>query len=82
MLLLPPLPPPLLLLLGVPLQTRAFPGEQPGEEEFLFTPYSVFTVLSLQVPDRPSVQDPDVVQVQAAMDNTEEAEDLPLAPWY
>ncbi len=54
----------------------------PGEEEFLFTPYSVFTVLSLHVPDRPSVQDPVVVQVQAAMDNTEEAEDLPLAPWY
>jgi len=28
------------------------------------------------------VQDPVVLQVQAAMDNTEEAEDLPLAPWY
>jgi hypothetical protein len=56
--------------------------QNPGEEEFLFTPYSVFTVLSLHVPDRASVQDPVVVQVEAAMDNTEEAEDLPLAPWY
>ena len=62
------------------LQNTQLPVEV--EEEFLFTPYSVFTVLSLHVPDRPSVQDPVVVQVQAAMDNTEEAEDLPLAPWY
>ncbi len=53
-----------------------------GEEEFLFTPYSVFTVLSFQSPEIPTAVDPVVVRIQASLDNIQEPEHLPLAPWY
>ena len=53
-----------------------------GEEEFLFAPYSVFTVLEVRVPLHPSDDDPVVVRVQAAVDNLREDEGLDLAPWY
>jgi hypothetical protein len=56
-----------------------------GEEEFLFAPYSVFTVLFVTVPSSPSDDDPVIVRLLAAVlavDNIKEAEDLPLAPWY
>jgi hypothetical protein len=54
----------------------------PGEEEFLFTPYSAFTVLSFNQPAHPTAADPVVIRIQASLDNQEEPEDLPLAPWY
>ena len=57
-------------------------SDVPGEEEFLFAPYSVFTVLSITVPSSPSDDDPIIVKLLAAVDNIKEAEDLPLAPWY
>jgi ubiquitin len=57
-------------------------SDVPGEEEFLFAPYSVFTVLSITVPSSPSDDDPVIVRLLAAVDNIKEAEDLPLAPWY
>jgi hypothetical protein len=52
----------------------ALTGE-PRESEFLFAPYSVFTVLEVEwgYPHR--------VVLQAAADNKLEPEDLPLAPW-
>ena len=53
-----------------------------GEEEFLFAPYSVFTVLDVCVPTHPSDDEPVVVRVQAAVDNLKEDEGLDLAPWY
>jgi hypothetical protein len=53
-----------------------------GEEEFLFAPYSTFTVLEVRSPDRATDTDPVVVRVLAAVDNLHEAEDLDLAPWY
>ena len=57
-------------------------SDVPGEEEFLFAPYSVFTVISLTAPPVPPDHDPVVVRVQAAVDNLKEPEDLPMAPWY
>ena len=58
-----------------------------GQEEFLFVPYSVFTVLEVHVPANPS--DDDIVTVPltesallAAVDNVKEEEGLDLAPWY
>jgi hypothetical protein len=57
-------------------------SDVPGEEEFLFAPYSVFTVISLTLPPAPTDDDPVVVRLQAAVDNLKEPEDLPLAPWY
>ena len=57
-------------------------SDVPGEDEFLFAPYSVFTVISLTAPPAPTDDDPVVVRVQAAVDNLKEPEDLPLAPWY
>ncbi len=57
-------------------------SDVPGEEEFLFAPYSVFTVISLTVPPAPTDDDPVVVRLQAAVDNLKESEELPMAPWY
>lgn len=50
-----------------------------GEAEFLFTPYSVFTVRSVTWSADTS---PHRVVLDAAVDNKLEREDLPLAPWY
>jgi hypothetical protein len=49
---------------------------EPRESEFLFAPYSVFTVLEVRW-GRPYHR----VVIQAAVDNKLEPEDLPLAPW-
>jgi hypothetical protein len=57
-------------------------SDVPGEEEFLYAPYSVFTVISLTVPPMPTDDNPIVVRLLAAVDNLKEPEDLPLAPWY
>ena len=42
-----------------------------GEEEFLFAPYSVFTVLSVAMPasGKANASNPIVIQLQAAVDN-------------
>jgi hypothetical protein len=53
-----------------------------GEQEFLFAPYSVFTVLDVRVPVDPSDSDPVLVRLMAAVDNLKEDEGLDLAPWY
>jgi len=52
------------------------------EQEFLFAPYSVFTVLSVKMSSAPSESDPHRVFLSAAEDNRSEPEDLPLAPWF
>ena len=46
------------------------------ESEFLFPPYSVFTVQEVDWSASPLR-----VTLLAAVDNKEELEDLPLAPW-
>jgi hypothetical protein len=51
-----------------------------GEQEYLFAPYSAFTVLSATW-KAGTVADPHVVELLAAVDNKEEPEDVPLAPW-
>ena len=55
--------------------------ECPGEQEFLFAPYSVFTVESISWKDNPVWNDPHEVDLLASPDNKLEPEDLPLAPW-
>ena len=57
-----------------------------GEElEFLFSPYSVFTVRDVSWHARPLVNEyvtqPHVIDVDVASDNKREPKDLPLAPW-
>ena len=51
-----------------------------GEEEYLFTPYSAFTVLSAKW-NAGTAANPHIIELQAAVDNKAEPEDLPLAPW-
>jgi hypothetical protein len=43
----------------------------------------VFTVLSVAMPasGKANASNPIVIQLQAAVDNREEPEDLPLSPW-
>lgn len=50
------------------------------EKEFLFAPYSVFTVVSVKWSE-PGDKGPHVIRLRAASDNADEPEDLPLAPW-
>jgi hypothetical protein len=52
----------------------------PGEKEFLFAPYSVFTVVSV-TPGRGDDDSPHRIELLAAVDNRKEPENLPLAPW-
>ena len=52
----------------------------PGEEEYLFAPYSAFAVLSVQW-KAGTVAEPHEIELLAAADNKREPEDLPLAPW-
>jgi len=49
-----------------------------GEHEYLFAPYSVFTLVSVKW----SVHDAIKFTIRAARDNKEEDERLPLTPWY
>jgi hypothetical protein len=53
-----------------------------GEQEYLFAPYSAFTVLS-STWSAGTAADPHVVELLAAVDNKDPTypEDLPLAPW-
>jgi ribosomal protein L35AE/L33A len=59
--------------------TRRVP-DLPDEQEYLFAPYSAFTVLSARW-GAGTVADPHVIELQAAPDNKGPSEDLPLAPW-
>ena len=52
------------------------------EAEFLWAPYSVFTVENIMISSSNSYADPHIVTLHAALDNRMESEDLPLAPWY
>ena len=52
----------------------------PGEEEYLFAPYSAFTVLSVAW-NAGTDASPHEIELLAAADNREAREDLPLAPW-
>ena len=51
-----------------------------AEQEYLFTPYSAFTVIRAAW-NAGTTADPHVVELEAAVDNQAEPEDLPLAPW-
>ncbi len=53
-----------------------------GEQEFLFVPYSTFTVQFVQWSPRPTIEMPHRITIVAALDNKAEPEDLPVAPWY
>ena len=52
----------------------------PDEQEFLFTPYSAFTVQRAEW-NAGTEEHPHLIELQAAADNKAEPEDLPLAPW-
>lgn len=56
-------------------------SEFPGEKEYLFTPYSVFTVAKVCW-NAGTASAPHEIVLLAASDNTAESGDLPLAPWY
>ena len=51
-----------------------------GEGEYLFAPYSVFTLMSVQWSDE--LRKPHEFVIQPAVDNKKEDENLPLTPWY
>jgi hypothetical protein len=55
-----------------------------GESEFLFAPYSVFTIESVTLPPAgadPTIHVPIRIELTAALDNRPESKQLPLAPW-
>jgi len=53
-----------------------------GEDEFLFVPYSVFTVVSVDWKANPTWKSPHEVHILASDDNALEPEDLPLVTWH
>ena len=55
-------------------------SNMPGEEEYLFAPYSAFTVVSAEW-NAGTTASPHVIELLADVDNRGAAEDLPLAPW-
>ena len=63
----------------VNLVTRRVPN-LPDEQEYLFAPYSVFSVRSARWASGTD-DDPHVIELDAAPDNVGPSEDLPLAPW-
>jgi hypothetical protein len=63
----------------VNLVTRRVPN-LPDEQEYLFAPYSAFTVISARW-RAGTVADPHVIELHAAPDNIGPSEELPLAPW-
>ena len=60
-------------------------GTVHGEDEFLFAPYSTFTVRALEWSPQPTVNAylmrPHYIDVNVASDNMLQPLDLPLAPW-
>ena len=44
--------------------------------------YSVFTVMSFHVPAKITGSNPVVIHIEAAIDNADEDDGLPLAPWH
>ena len=52
---------------------------KPREAEFLFAPYSTFTIKSVKWGDGGK---PHKIKIRAATDNSTKPEDLPLSPWY
>jgi len=54
----------------------------PGESEFLFVAYSVFTVMSVEKIPNPTWMNPIVIHLDVAVDNMLfENQKLPLSPW-
>ena len=51
------------------------------EFEYLFAPYSVFTVRAVQWKEG-TAQEPHIIDIDAAIDNKNEPQNLPLAPWH
>jgi len=52
-----------------------------AEFEYLFTPFSVFTVMHVKWSEDPRPSEPHEIHLRASDDNKVEAEDLPSAPW-
>ena len=51
-----------------------------GESEYLFAPYSVFTLVSVNWSG--SLAKYHLFTIRSTLNNQDEDEDLPLAPWY
>ena len=57
-------------------------SEVPSESEYLFIPYSVFTILSCEWSAKATPNNPHRISIEAAQDNLCEEQDHPLSPWY
>lgn len=65
--------------LHVNIITKRVPG-LPDEREYLFAPYSAFTLLAVQWNAGTNI-DPHELEMLAAVDNKAESELVPVAPW-
>ena len=52
-----------------------------NETEYLFAPYSVFTVKSVRWSSIADEDNPHIVELEAAIDNRRHKDNLPSAPW-
>lgn len=63
------------------LGANPFPSDD-HKDEFLFAPYSVFTIRSVTWLDDPSVANPHIIHLVVAVDSGQEPEGLPLIYWH
>jgi len=54
----------------------------PGEEEYLFAPYSAFRIDRVEWSPTPDDRTPHRIYLTAYLDNRDAPPNLPLAPWY
>jgi hypothetical protein len=64
------------------LHVNLLEAQEFEEQEFLFVPYSTFTVEAVLWSRRPTLATPHRITIFAANDNRAEPEDLPVAPWF
>uniref|UniRef100_A0A7S0QY16 Mono(ADP-ribosyl)transferase n=1 Tax=Cryptomonas curvata TaxID=233186 RepID=A0A7S0QY16_9CRYP len=64
------------------LHVNLLEAQEFEEREFLFVPYSTFTVEAVQWSRRPTLATPHRITIFAANDNRAAPEDLPVAPWF
>ena len=64
------------------MRSRARPAPRPSPCFLPPCSYSVFTVMSFHVPAKITGSNPVVIHIEAAIDNADEDEGLPLAPWH
>ena len=53
----------------------------PDEQEYLFVPYSAFTVTGVERSPQATYRNPHIIRLEAAVDGRDVSDTVELAPW-